>query len=253
MISLSGIHKTFSPGTAEELKLFENMQFHARSGEFVCIIGSNGSGKTTLLNLISGNEQAESGGITLGNTDITRMPEHKRSSRIGRVYQDPSAGTAPLMTVAENLAIAENKGKPYGLARGLSPKRRAEYRRLLELPGMGLEDKLDCQVRTLSGGQRQALALLMCTMTPLDLLLLDEHTAALDPRSAQSVMELTARLASQKGLTVLMVTHNLRFALEYGGRLLMLRRGKAVLDVSGQQKKELTAAELLAVYNDIEL
>lgn len=251
LLELRHIFKTFNSGSVSELKLFEDYSLSVGRGRFVCIIGSNGSGKTTLLNLLCGGETPDEGRILLDGKDITGEPEHIRSRRIGRVFQDPSLGTCPQLTILENLSLADRKGKRYGLSRGVSRKKIDEYRSRLQLLKLGLEDKLDLPVANLSGGQRQALSLLICTMTPIDLLILDEHTAALDPSSSENVMELTRRLVREKQLTALMVTHNLRFALAYGDRLVMMHRGKTVLDVCDGEKDALQIRDLTDRFNEI--
>ncbi len=253
LLEFRQIDKTFHSGTVSELRLFDHFDLSVPQGRFVCIIGSNGSGKTTLLNLLCGGETPDAGNIFLGGREITREPEHVRSRRIGRVFQDPSIGTCPQLTILENLSLTDRKGKRYGLSRGVSRKKIDEYRSRLELLKLGLEDQLDLPVANLSGGQRQALSLLICTMTPIDLLILDEHTAALDPSSSENVMELTRRFVREKRLTALMVTHNLRFALAYGDRLVMMHRGKAVLDVCDGEKNALKIHDLTERFNEISI
>lgn len=253
LLELRHVCKTFNSGSVSEMKLFENFNLSVGEGRFVCVIGSNGSGKTTLLNLVCGGETPDEGEILLGGVDITKKPEHVRSRRIGRVFQDPSLGTCPQLTILENLSLADHKGKRYGLSRGVGRKKLDEYRSRLELLKLGLENQLDLPVANLSGGQRQALSLLICTMTPIDLLILDEHTAALDPSSSENVMELTRRLVREQHLTALMVTHNLRFALAYGDRLLMMHRGKAVLDVCDGEKDALSVRSLTDRFNEISI
>lgn len=253
MLELRHIRKTFNRGSASELRLFEDFSLSVGRGRFVCIIGSNGSGKTTLLNLLCGGETPDGGEILLDGRDITRVPEHRRFRRIGRVYQDPALGTCPRLTILENLALAENKGGRFGLSRGVGRKKTEEYRARLSLLKMGLEDQLDLPVENLSGGQRQALSLLLCTMTPIDLLVLDEHTAALDPASGETVMELTRRLVEEKKLTTLMVTHNLRFAAAFGDRLLLMHRGRIVLDAADAEKRKLKIGDLTDRFHEISI
>ena len=253
MLKLNDICKKFNPFTLNEVKIFDNFNLNVKKGEFVSIVGSNGSGKTTLLNLVSGNTFPDSGKIILAEKDITRSKEHVRARNIGRVFQDPSKGTAPEMTVAENLAIADNKGSMYGLSLGLNKKRLEYYRETLSQLGLKLEDRLDNKVGSLSGGQRQALALLICTMSPIDLLLLDEHTAALDPKTSESIMELTERIIKQKGITTLMVTHNLKFAVNYGTRILMMDKGKIIIDKADKDKQSVDISSLLKVFNEISI
>lgn len=253
MLELRHIQKSFNLGTVSELKLFEEFNLSVERGRFVCIVGSNGSGKTTLLNLVCGGVQPDGGSVLLSGTDITRLPEFRRSRRIGRVFQDPALGSCPQLSILENLSLAENKGRRFGLSRGVSRKKAGEYRARLELLKLGLEDKLELPVASLSGGQRQALSLLLCTMTPIDLLVLDEHTAALDPTSSEIVMELTRRFVKEKHLTTLMVTHNLRFAAEFGDRLLMMHRGRVVLDASDGEKDALCIRDLADRFSEISI
>ncbi len=253
ILELNNITKIFNKDTVNEATVFDNFNLSVEEGEFVSIVGSNGSGKTTLLNIISGNIPIEYGSVVLKGTNITKQPEYIRARRIGRVFQDPAKGTANTMTIAENLALAENKGNPYGLSRGLSKKKIEEYKDLVRTLNLGLEDKINVEVGSLSGGQRQALTLLMATMTPIDLLLLDEHTAALDPKTSQDIMDLTNRIVNEKHITTLMVTHNLRFAVEYGSRLMMFNKGTAVIDKAGEAKKELVVDDLLKTFNEISI
>lgn len=251
MLELENIEKRFNRGTPDESVLFQDFNFSVNDGEFVSIVGSNGSGKTTLLNLVSGTLRPEAGKILLDGEDITGQKEFIRARKIGRVFQNPSSGTANSMTIAENMAIAENKGRRYGLSAGLGKKRLEYYRDLLRPLGLGLEDRLNTAVGALSGGQRQVLTLLIATMTPIKLLLLDEHTAALDPKTAEQTMVLTDRIVREKKITTLMVTHNLRFAKEYGTRLCMFDKGHIVLDVAGEEKAKKTVDDLLGLFNEI--
>lgn len=253
MLELQNIKKSFNKGTPDEAVLFDGFDFSVKEGEFVSVVGSNGSGKTTLLNLVSGAVQPDGGRIFLDGEDITDKKEHIRARRIGRVFQDPSSGTANHMTIAENMALAENKGRRYGLAAGLGRKREEYYRELLRPLGLGLEDKLGVQVGALSGGQRQLLTLITATMTPIDLLLLDEHTAALDPKTAEETMRLTDKIVREKKITTLMVTHNLRFAVEYGTRICMFDKGRVVLDKAGEDKINIDVDALLKVFNEISI
>lgn len=243
----------FNRGTIDEGTLFDNFAFHVDKGEFVSIIGSNGSGKTTLLNLICGTKKPDSGSILFKDRDITKLPEHKRASFIGRVLQDPKLGTCGNLTILENMALADNKNKPYGLSFSVNRKRTDYYRTLLESCGMGLENRMSVPVGNLSGGQRQALALIIATMTDIELLILDEHTAALDPKSSETLMEITDRVVSEKKLTTVMVTHNLRFAINYGSRLAMMHEGNFVLDISGEEKKKASVDDLLDKFNQISI
>ena len=253
ILELNNITKIFNKDTVNEATVFDNFNLSVEEGEFVSIVGSNGSGKTTLLNIISGNIPIEYGSVVLKGNNITKQPEYIRAKRIGRVFQDPAKGTANTMTIAENLALAENKGKPYGLSRGLNKKKISEYQDLVRTLNLGLEDKINVEVGSLSGGQRQALTLLMATMTPIDLLLLDEHTAALDPKTSQDIMDLTNRIVNEKHITTLMVTHNLRFAVEYGSRLMMFNKGTAVIDKAGEEKQKLVVDDLLKTFNEISI
>ncbi len=253
MIRLEHIEKAFKPGTPDENRLFTDFNLTVADGSFVSVVGSNGSGKTTMLNLISGTLLPDEGRIYANQTDITGWPEYKRARRIGRVFQDPQKGTCADLTILENMALADNKGRAYSLGRAVNPRRRAYYRELLARCRMGLEERLGVAVGSLSGGQRQALALVIATMNDIDLLLLDEHTAALDPKSSETVMELTGRLVAEKGVTTLMVTHNLRFAVEYGDRLLMMHQGQAVLDLAGDAKRQATVEQLLEQFNTISI
>lgn len=251
MLQVNHIHKIYNPGTIHETALFQDFNLTVGDHSFVTVIGSNGSGKTSLLNIICGSIPVESGNIVMDGKDITHLPEHKRYKRMGRVYQDPAKGTCPSMTILENLSMADNKGKPYNLTWGINKKRIDDYRAMLAPLNLGLEDKMGIQVGSLSGGQRQTLALLMATMNPIDFLILDEHTAALDPKTAETVMELTDRVVKEKKLTTLMVTHNLRHAVQYGDRLIMMHQGGIVMDKNAQEKEQTKVDEILAVFNEI--
>lgn len=253
MIELKNIRQVFRAGTPDENVLFDGFDLTIEKGSFVSVIGSNGSGKTTMLNIISGSLQPNGGRVLANGTDITNWPEYKRARRIGRVFQDPQAGTCGDLTILENMALADNKGARYSLTRAVSRKRIDYYRELLSACHMGLENRLETPVGMLSGGQRQALALVIANMSDIDLLLLDEHTAALDPKSSEIVMQLTDELIRSKGVTTLMVTHNLRFAVEYGDRLLMMHGGTAVLDLAGEEKKQATVDQLLQKFNAISI
>ena len=245
MLELKNISKYYNAGTVNEMCLFNDFNLSIDDGEFVSVVGSNGSGKTSMLNLICGSIPVDSGTIVMGGTDITKMPEYKRQRRIGRVYQHPAMGTCPNMTLLENMALADNKGKPFNLLPGTNKSRIDFYRDQLKILGLGLEDKMGVKVGVLSGGQRQAMALLMSTMTPIEFLILDEHTAALDPKTAAKVMELTDRIVREGQLTTLMITHNMRDAIQYGNRLIMLHDGHVILDIAGEEKKKLTVPDLL--------
>lgn len=253
MIELKNIYKTYGRGTVNELSLFENFSLSINDGDFISVVGSNGSGKTSMLNMICGSIPIDSGEIIINGTDVNKMREFKRYRKIGRVYQNPAMGTCPSMTILENMAMADNKGKLFGLTPGTPKKRIPYYKELLSTLGLGLENKLNVLVGQLSGGQRQAMALLMTSMSPIDFLILDEHTAALDPKTAETIMRLTDEIVKEKGLTTIMVTHNLLFSLEYGNRLIMMHEGEAILDISGEEKKNASTDDLLALFNKISL
>jgi putative ABC transport system ATP-binding protein len=253
MLELSNICKTFNAGTIDEKILFSDFSLKINDGEFVGVIGSNGSGKTTMLNIVSGDVTTDSGSVILDGVDLKGKKNFKRAKRIGRVFQNPSMGTCPSMTIWENMSIADNKGKVFGLSFGLNRHRKDFYCSQLELLGMGLENRLSTPAGSLSGGQRQALALIMATMIRPDLLLLDEHTAALDPKSSDTVMMLTEKIVREKQITTLMVTHNLRHAVDYGTRTIMMHEGKAILDVSGDEKANKTINDYLTVFNQISI
>ena len=250
MLELKNINKYYNAGTVNAMCLFKDFNLSIADGEFVSVIGSNGSGKTSMLNLICGSIPVDSGTITMGGVDITKMPEYKRQRRIGRVYQHPAMGTCPNMTILENMALADNKGKPFNLLPGTNKARIDFYRDQLKILGLGLEDKLGVKVGVLSGGQRQAMALLMSTMTPIEFLILDEHTAALDPKTAAKVLETTDKILNSEHLTTLMITHNMRDAIAHGNRLIMMMNGKIILDIQGEEKKKLTVKQLLDKFEE---
>ena len=253
MLELNNVSKVFNAGTVDENRLFEKFSLSVSEGEFVSVGGSNGSGKTTLLNIICGTLRPDSGKVLFGGTDITYAPEYKRAKRIGRVLQDPKMGTCGSLSILENMALAENKNKRYSLGRAVNRQREEHFRSLLETCGMGLENRLGVLAGSLSGGQRQALALIIATMTDIDLLILDEHTAALDPKSSETLMKITQRVVTEKKLTTLMVTHNLRFAVDYGTRLIMMHSGSAVMDIDGERKQELHIDDILGKFNEISI
>lgn len=253
MLKLNQIQKYYNLGTVNEMCLFQDFSLEIQKGEFVSVIGSNGSGKTSLLNLICGSTGIEGGSVFIGDKEITKEKEFVRNQRIGRVYQNPSMGTCPSMTILENMALADNKGKKYGFKRGTDKSRIDYYRDLLQRLNLGLEDKMDVKVGVLSGGQRQAMALLMSTLTPIEFLILDEHTAALDPKTAERIMELTNQIVAEKQLTTIMVTHNLRYAVECGNRLLMMHQGKVILDKQGEEKEKITVEDILGLFNEISI
>ena len=249
MLQLKGIYKTFNAGTVNEKRAIDNLNLTLEDGDFVTIIGGNGAGKSTTLNLIAGVFPADQGNIILDGVDITRLPEHKRAKYLGRVFQDPMMGTAATMGIEENLALANRRGQRRTLRPGITAQEREKFRKQLAALGLGLEDRMTSKVGLLSGGQRQALTLLMATLKKPRLLLLDEHTAALDPKTAETIMVLTGKVVKEKMLTALMVTHNLRYAVEYGDRLLMLHHGQIVLDKAGEEKAKVTTEGLLEVFN----
>ena len=253
MLELRDIVKIYQGGTVNETCLFNGFSLTIPDRQFVCVVGSNGSGKTSLLNIICGSIPIDEGTIRIGGENITSMPEHRRLRRIGRVYQDPARGTCPSMTILENMSMADNKGKPFNLLPCVNKKKTEAYRAMLAQLGLGLEDKLGVRVGSLSGGQRQAMALLMSTMTPIEFLILDEHTAALDPKTAEIIMQLTGKIVAEKKLTTIMVTHNLRYAVEYGNRLLMMHQGHVELDLSGEARRSLRVDDLLCRFNEISI
>lgn len=253
MLSIENISKIYNQGLITETKLFENFSLTVEDGQFVSVVGSNGSGKTSMLNIICGSIPIEAGDVKLDGKSIAKIKDYKRYATMGRVYQNPSLGTCPNMTMLENMSLADNKGKPFGLTWGVNKRKINEYKEMLASLGLGLEDKLNVKMGSLSGGQRQAVALLMATMTPLRFLILDEHTAALDPKTAEIIMELTDKVVREKKLTAIMVTHNLRYAVEYGNRILMMNRGQIVLDRAGEDKQNTSIDEIMGVFNKISI
>ena len=251
MLEVQNITKIYNSGTVMEQCLFRDFSLAVGEGQFVTIVGSNGSGKTSLLNIICGTIPIESGDVRIDGQSIAKRKEYQRYANMGRVYQNPSAGTCPNLTMLENLSLADNKGKPFNLSRAVNRSRADAYREQLRALDLGLEDKLDVKMGSLSGGQRQAVALLMAAMTPLRFLILDEHTAALDPKTAEIIMERTDKVIREKKLTAMMVTHNLRHAAEYGDRILMMNQGKIVLDRAGEEKKNTSMDDILSMFNHI--
>lgn len=245
MLDLVNIKKTFNPGTIHEKKALNGVNLHLDDGDFVTIIGGNGAGKSTTLNAIAGVWPVDNGSITIDGINVTGIPEFKRAKYLGRVFQDPMTGTAATMEIQENLALATRRGKGRGLCWGITKAEKEKYRELLKMLDLGLEDRMEAKVGLLSGGQRQALTLLMATLQKPKLLLLDEHTAALDPKTAQKVLEISDRIIKENNLTAMMVTHNMKDAIAHGNRLIMMHEGKIVLNIAGEEKKKLTVEDLL--------
>ena len=251
MLELKNLYKTFNAGTVNEKRAIDGLDLTLEDSDFVTIIGGNGAGKSTTLNLIAGVFPADQGSIILDGVDITRLPEHKRAKYLGRVFQDPMMGTAATMGIEENLALANRRGQRRTLRPGITAQEREKFRKQLAALGLGLEDRMTSKVGLLSGGQRQALTLLMATLKKPRLLLLDEHTAALDPKTAAKVLELSDRIVEENGLTTMMVTHNMKDAIVHGNRLIMMYDGRIVIDVSGEEKKKLTVPDLLALFSKV--
>ena len=248
MLKITNLHKTFNAGTVNEKTVLNGLNLELKEGDFVTVIGGNGAGKSTLLNAICGVWKADCGTIEIDGVDVTNMPEHKRAQFLGRVFQDPMKGTAPDMEIAENLAIAARRGTKRKLIWGVRKAERSRYKKLLADLELGLEDRLSSKVGLLSGGQRQSVTLLMATLNRPKLLLLDEHTAALDPKTAAKVLELTDRIVKENNLTTLMITHNMKDAIAHGNRLIMMNEGRIVVDVQGEEKKQLTVEQLLGLF-----
>ena len=249
MLNVTSLHKTFNPGTVNANHVLRGVNLNMEDGEFVSVIGGNGAGKSTLLNVIAGVELPDAGQILLDGTDITWLPEHQRAAWLGRVFQDPMRGTAGDMSIAENLALAEQRGRRRGLSWNLKQRSLSRYSELVSQLELGLEERMNQRVRLLSGGQRQALTLLMATMQEPRLLLLDEHTAALDPKTAIKILAVTRKVVEQSQLTTLMITHNMQQAIDYGNRLIMMDAGKIILDIKGEAKRNLTVTQLLEQFN----
>lgn len=253
MLELKNITKIYNPGQITEMCLFDKFNLTVKDGQFVSIVGSNGSGKTSMLNIICGSIPIEGGEVLVGGKDIAKMKDYQRYRSIGRVYQNPSMGTCPNLTMLENMSLADNKGKSFGLSFGINKARENYYKEQLSILGLGLENKMDVKLGALSGGQRQATALIMSTLTPVEFLILDEHTAALDPKTAEIIMDLTGKVVKEKKLTAMMVTHNLRYAVEYGNRLIMMDKGGVVLDQEEEEKKKMRVEDILEVFTSISI
>ena len=251
MLEIKNIFKTFNAGTVNEKQALKGVSLSIEDGEFVTVIGGNGAGKSTLMNAVAGTYAVDEGSICIGGVDVTHLPEHKRAKYIGRVFQDPMMGTAATMQIEENLALAKRRGKPRLLRAGITKAEREEYKELLKILDLGLEERLTAKVGLLSGGQRQALTLLMASLVKPKLLLLDEHTAALDPKTAAKVLEATEKIVERDNLTTLMITHNMKDAITYGDRLIMMYEGRIVIDVRGEEKKKLTVPQLLELFSKV--
>ena len=245
MLDIIDVHKTFNAGTINEKKALTGVNLHLNDGDFCTVIGGNGAGKSTTLNAVAGVWPIDQGAILVDGINITGEPEYKRATYLGRVFQDPMTGTAATMEIQENMALAARRGKRRTLGWGITGKEKDEYREMLKILDLGLEDRLTSKVGLLSGGQRQALTLLMATLQKPKLLLLDEHTAALDPKTAQKVLKVTDQIIAEHHLTALMVTHNMKDAIKHGNRLIMMHDGKVILDISGEEKQKLTVADLM--------
>ena len=248
MLKIDRIYKTFNPGTVTEKAALRGVSLDLKEGDFVTVIGGNGAGKSTMLNAVAGAFPVDSGRIEIDGVDVTRLPEHRRAKYLGRVFQDPMTGTAATMNIEENMALAARRGEPRGLRWGITAEEREKYRKELEGLGLGLEERMTSKVGLLSGGQRQALTLLMATLKTPKLLLLDEHTAALDPKTAEKVLEITQKIVNERHLTAMMVTHNMKDAIAVGNRLIMMNEGRIVVDVSGEEKSRLTRRDLMGLF-----
>ena len=251
MLEIKEIWKTFNAGTVNEKQALRGVSLTLNDGDFVTVIGGNGAGKSTMLNAVAGTFPVDAGTISIGGTDVTHLPEFKRAKFIGRVFQDPMMGTAPTMQIIENLALAARRGQSRGLKWGITKAEKEQYQEMLRKLDLGLEDRLTSKVGLLSGGQRQALSLLMASLQKPKLLLLDEHTAALDPKTAAKVLELSDRIVEENHLTTMMVTHNMKDAIAHGNRLIMMYDGRIVIDVSGEEKKKLTVPQLLELFSKV--
>ena len=249
MLKIENVHKTFNAGTVNEKKALRGLNLHLKPGEFVTVIGGNGAGKSTMLNAVAGVFGVDSGKILIDGVDVTHLPEYKRAKFIGRVFQDPMMGTAATMQIEENLALAARRGNPRTLKIGITNAEREDYKEKLKILDLGLENRMTAKVGLLSGGQRQALTLLMATLKKPNLLLLDEHTAALDPKTADKVLQLTDEIVARDKLTTVMITHNMKNAIQYGNRLIMMDSGRVVVDIKGEEKKHLTVRDLLEKFN----
>lgn len=250
MLKLNNLNKGFTNDFGETKNIFTGLNFHMKKGDFVSVIGSNGAGKSTLFNLIMGNTELDQGEIIISNKNIANLPKYKRNSFMSKVYQNPSVGTSPSMTVFENLSMADNKGEVFGLTFGLNKKRKNFYRETLAELGLGIENQLETKAGSLSGGQRQCLALIMATLKKPDILLLDEHTAALDPKTSKIIMKKTDDIVKKEKIATIMITHNLQDAIDYGNRLIMLHEGKIIFDIEKEEKNNLSVEKLLNLFNE---
>ena len=253
MLEIKNIYKTFNPGTINEKVALNGLSLKLNEGDFVTVIGGNGAGKSTMLNAVAGVWPVDEGQIIIDGTDVTKLSEYKRAAYLGRVFQDPMTGTAATMGIEENLALAKRRGKPRLLRSGITAAERTEYKELLKILDLGLEDRLTSKVGLLSGGQRQALTLLMATLQKPKLLLLDEHTAALDPKTAAKVLDITDRIVNRDHLTTLMITHNMKDAIAHGNRLIMMHQGHCVMDKAGKDKEDTSIDEILTMFNEISI